>query len=114
MRRSLALLVPAVLLAAACAQSPTAADRRPVARFGGGNTMGSGNVVGGGGNTMGSGNAAGSGSESSATAAGATANDEDGGIFAGDGSIMNTGPNTSMADSAETTERGGNYFGSGN
>jgi hypothetical protein len=94
MRRSLALLIPALLLAAACTQSPTDATRQPTARFDGGNYHGSGNAVGGGVNTMGSGNAVGSGSSG--------------------GQISSTTTNTAPADSTGATERGDNYHGSGN
>jgi hypothetical protein len=94
MRRSLALLVPALLLAAACTQSPTDATRQPTARFDGSIYYGSGNAAGGGVNTTGSGNAAGSGSSG--------------------GQITSTTTNTAPVDTAGATERGGNYFGSGN
>ncbi|HYH82740.1 MAG TPA: hypothetical protein VEX86_23305 [Longimicrobium sp.] len=91
MRRSLALLIPALALAAACTQSPTDATKHPVVRFEGGNYFGSGNVVGGGGNTMGSGNAVGGGG---------------------------TSTTTTVTDSAATAPaedgRGGNTMGSGN
>ena len=121
MRRSLALLIPAVLLAA-CTQSPTGAARQPAVRYdGGGNYHGSGNVVGEGGpsdggqitstlpntapsdttgaterggiNTMGSGNAVGA---------------------SGEGQITSTTTNTAAADTTAVVGRGGNYFGSGN
>ena len=92
MRRSLALLVSALLLTAACTESPTAATKRPAIRFDGGLYYGSGNAVGGGVNTTGSGNVSG---------------DSGGGIFIGGGATM-------PADSATETDRGGNYFGSGN
>lgn len=96
MRRSLALLIPAVLLAGACTQSPTDAAREPTAvRLDGGNYHGSGNVVSEGVNTTGSGNAVGSGPS-------------------GGGSITTTTTNTAPADSTGATGRGGNYFGSGN
>lgn len=93
MRRSLALLVPALLLAAACTQSPTDTTRQPTARFDGGNYFGSGNAAGGG-NYHGSGNAVGSGSSG--------------------GQITSTTTNTAPVDSTGATQRGDNYHGSGN
>ncbi|HET7232459.1 MAG TPA: hypothetical protein VFJ16_20795 [Longimicrobium sp.] len=110
MRRSLALLIPVLALAAACSQSPTAATKRPAARFDGGNTLGSGNVVDPGGNTMGSGNAAGS----EGTAGGSTASDQDGGIFFGGGHVVDNESTTTTADSVITSDRGINTMGSGN
>jgi hypothetical protein len=99
MRRSLALLLPAVLLAA-CAQSPTATtDRTPSIRYDGGLYYGSGNAVdpapggilmGGGGKLIGS------------------------GTGTGDGVSLDPGVSMAEADSATATGRGGNYFGSGN
>jgi len=156
MRRSLALLIPAVILAAACTQSPTAATKRPAVRFDGGNYFGSGNVVqpsggttegggifiGGGrvtdaganttergdnyygsgsvvdegGNTMGSGHVTASGSSDGAIFMGNGGGEsaEDGGIFFGGGHATDTAANAALVDSAEATERGGNYHGSGN
>lgn len=115
MRRSLALLVPALLLAAACTQSPTDATRQPTARFDGGNYFGSGNAVGGG-NYHGSGNAVGSGSVGGgASTDSGTPSNADGGIFYGSGNVTSSGANTAVADSATTTdERGVNTMGSGN
>lgn len=127
MRRSLALLIPSLALAAACTQSPTAVAKHPAVRFDGGNyhgtgnvvdpsggTTGSGNVTGNssndGGNTMGSGNATGSGSTSS----GGATSLEDGGIFFGGGHISSAATNTAVADSAAGDLRGGNTMGSGN
>jgi hypothetical protein len=98
MRRSLALLIPALALAAACTQSPTAATKHPAVRFDGGNYFGSGNVVNSGGdNYYGSGNVVGL----------------DGGSTAGSGSAAG-GTNTTLADSVTAGERGGLYYGSGN
>src|ERR1041384_8458029 len=105
MRRSLALLIPALALAAACTQSPTGVTKHPAVRMDGGIFYGSGNVVGGGVNTMGSGNAVDPGSSSGGTTAAA----EDGGIFFGGGHAMDTGPNTTPVDSAGATERGGKH-----
>jgi len=116
MRRSLALLIPAVVLAAACTQSPTAATKRPAVRFDGDNYYGSGSVVGEGGNTMGSGHVTASGSLDGAIfmGNGDAASAEDGGIFFGGGHATDTAANAALVDSAEATERGGNYHGSGN
>jgi hypothetical protein len=84
MRRSLALLIPAVLLATGCTQSPTDAARQPAVRFDGGIYYGSGNVVSSeGGNSLGSGNSVG-------------------------------GTNTTPVDSATSNAEGGIYYGSGN
>jgi hypothetical protein len=115
MRRSLALLIPAVALAAACTQSPTAATKRPTARFDGGLYYGSGNLVDGG-NTMGSGNAADSDASEGGIfiGGGGAASVDGGGIFLGGGHITDAGSNAALVDSAVANERGGNYFGSGN
>ena len=100
MRRSLALLIPAALLAAACTQSPTAATRTPSIRFDGGNVTGSdggGILMGGGGYTPAPGTAAVSANTPS--------------IGTGGGTLLDVETNTAVVDSAS---RGGNYFGSGN
>lgn len=98
--KHIATFFAAALLAAACADTPAAPFADPgAARFEeGGNSMGSGNATGGtsdGGNSMGSGN---------------DVSSPDGGIFVGGG--HQDSPSTST--DSTTTERGGNYFGSGN
>jgi len=128
MRRSLALLLPAVLFAAACAESPTAATQKPSVRYDGGLFYGSGNVVDGGVNTMGSGNVADPSGGGIFIGGGITssAGDERGGNYhgsgnlvgggpaSGEGTLNETGPTAAVVDSATATGRGGNYFGSGN
>lgn len=84
MRRSLALLLPAVLLSAACAQSPTDATRRPVARFDGGNTLGSGNAVNPGGESS-SGTSSTATTSTTATSDSVQISEEGRGIFFGGG-----------------------------